>query len=104
MRIEAAEGNMSGHRPIILPDRRDLFNANVTQTILSANVEVADRIVCITAMSSARTLQSVVDSLGEHGQKTALVVLGKKDLNRWSFQKLAACARSFANGLVRQGF
>ena len=55
-------------------------------------------------MSSARTLQSVVDSLGEHGDKTALMVFGKKDRHHWSFQKLAACARSFANGLVRHDF
>src|SRR5438552_391339 len=55
-------------------------------------------------MNSERTLQSVVDSLGEHGDKTALLVFGKKDRDRWSFQKLAACARSFGNGLVRHDF
>ncbi len=55
-------------------------------------------------MKSEQTLQSVVDSLGEHAEKTALLVLGKKDRQRWSFQELAACARSFANGLVRQDF
>src|SRR5437773_1259452 len=55
-------------------------------------------------MTSARTLQAVVDSLGERGEKTALLAVGKKDLDRWSFEKLAACARSFANGLVRDGF
>src|SRR6266487_4317342 len=55
-------------------------------------------------MSSERTLQSVVDSLGEHGDKTALLVFGKKDRHRWSFQKLAACTRSFGNGLVRHDF
>jgi long-chain acyl-CoA synthetase len=55
-------------------------------------------------MTSERTLQSVVDSLGEHGNKTALMVFGKKDRHRWSFQKLAACALSFANGLVRHDF
>jgi long-chain acyl-CoA synthetase len=55
-------------------------------------------------MSSERALQAVVDSLGEHGGKTALMVFGKKDRHRWSFQKLAACARSFANGLVRRDF
>src|SRR5437879_4900409 len=51
-----------------------------------------------------RTLQSVVESLAEHGDKTALMVFGKKDRDRWSFQKLAGCARSFANGLVRHDF
>src|SRR5438067_854489 len=55
-------------------------------------------------MKSEQTLQSVVDSLGEFGEKTALMVLGKKDRQRWSFQELAAGARSFANGLVRQDF
>src|SRR5438477_8380672 len=55
-------------------------------------------------MSSERTLQSVVDSLGEHGGKMALTVFGKKDRHHWSFQKLAACVRSFANGLVKEGF
>src|SRR5438046_6988885 len=55
-------------------------------------------------MSSERTLQSVVDSLGERGDKTALLVFGRKDRHRWSFQKLATCARAFANGLARQDF
>ena len=55
-------------------------------------------------MTSERTLQSVVDWLGEHGRKTALVVFGKKDRHHWSFQKLAACALSFANGLVKYDF
>src|SRR5437868_13667870 len=55
-------------------------------------------------MSSERTLQSTVDSLGEHGDKTALLVFGKKDRHRWSFEKLADCARSFANGLAKDGF
>ena len=55
-------------------------------------------------MSSERTLQSVVDSLGEHGDKTALLVFDKKDRHRWSFEKLADCARSFANGLAKDGF
>src|SRR5437868_10303041 len=55
-------------------------------------------------MTSQRTLQSVVDSLGEHGDRTALLAFDKKDRHRWSFQKLAASARAFANGLVRQDF
>src|SRR5204863_8885375 len=58
----------------------------------------------VETMTSERTLQSIVDSLGEHGKKTALLVLTKKDRERWSFEELAACARSFANGLVRDGF
>src|SRR5436190_9108203 len=55
-------------------------------------------------MNSERTLQSTVDSLSEHGDKTALLVFGKKDRHRWSFEKLADCARSFANGLAKDGF
>ncbi|PYK58774.1 MAG: hypothetical protein DME43_10465 [Verrucomicrobia bacterium] len=55
-------------------------------------------------MTSERTLQSVIDSLTERGDKTALVVFDKKDRHCWSFQKLAACARAFANGLGRQDF
>src|SRR2546425_10353003 len=55
-------------------------------------------------MSSERTLQSTVDSLSEHGDKTALIVFDKKDRHRWSFEKLADCARSFANGLAKDGF
>ena len=49
-------------------------------------------------------MQSVVDSLGERGDKAALLVFDKTDRHRWSFEKLAACARAFANGLVRQDF
>ena len=52
-------------------------------------------------MTSARTLQSEVDSLGEHGEKPALVALGRKELQCWSFRKLANCARFFANGLAQ---
>ncbi|PYK71068.1 MAG: hypothetical protein DME42_11520, partial [Verrucomicrobia bacterium] len=55
-------------------------------------------------MTLERTLQSVVDSLGERGDKTALLFFGRKDRHRWSFQKLATCARAFANGLARQDF
>src|SRR5437667_1268510 len=55
-------------------------------------------------MTSARTLQSIVDSLGEHDGRTAVLALGKKDQDRWSFEKLANCARSFANGLAKEGF
>src|SRR5919204_859383 len=55
-------------------------------------------------MVPAQTLQSVVDSLSEHGEKTALFALEKKDQHRWSFRKLADCARSFANGLAGDDF
>src|SRR5919108_3647014 len=55
-------------------------------------------------MIPAQTLQSVVDSLSEHGEKTALFALEKKDQHCWSFKKLADCARSFANGLAKADF
>src|SRR5207247_10624528 len=55
-------------------------------------------------MTSARTMQSIVDSLVKHDGRTAVLALGKKDQDRWSFEKLANCARSFANGLAKDGF
>jgi len=55
-------------------------------------------------VTSVPTVQLVVDVLGERAEKTALVALGKKDIQHWSFQKLADCARSFANGLARSEF
>src|SRR5438046_1954596 len=48
--------------------------------------------------------QPVIDSVTERGDKTELVVFDKNDRHCWSFQKLAACARAFGNGLVRQDF
>ncbi|HEX7518416.1 MAG TPA: AMP-binding protein [Chthoniobacterales bacterium] len=54
-------------------------------------------------MTSARTLQSLLDSLREHGERPALLALGKKELQCWSFTKLANAARLFANGLVANG-
>ena len=54
-------------------------------------------------MTSARTLQSLLDSLSDHGEKPALLALGKKELQRWSFAKLAHAAQLFANGLVANG-
>jgi long-chain acyl-CoA synthetase len=55
-------------------------------------------------VSSPRTLQSMVDSLGQHGEKTALIVFDKKDRHCWPFKKLADCALSLANGLARNDF
>jgi long-chain acyl-CoA synthetase len=57
----------------------------------------------IEKMTSARTLQSRLDSLGEHGEKPALLALGRKELQRWSFRKLADSAQLFANGLAEAG-
>jgi long-chain acyl-CoA synthetase len=55
-------------------------------------------------MTEATTLEPVVNRLAEHGGKTALVVFGKEEIERWSFEKLAARARSFACGLATAGF
>ena len=54
-------------------------------------------------MSSARTLQSEVNALRKHGEKAALVALGRKEFQCWSFTKLADSARFFANGLAEGG-
>ncbi len=55
-------------------------------------------------MDARPTLQSLVDSLGKHGDKTALLALTKRDQRRCSFQTLGEQARAFAHGLVRAGF
>jgi len=34
-------------------------------------------------MTSPQTLHSILDSLDEHGAKTAMVVFGKKDREHW---------------------
>lgn len=49
------------------------------------------------------TLQSLVDSLAERGDKTALLTFRKKDAEHWSYRKLAERAHSFAQGLIRTG-
>src|SRR2546422_3426906 len=86
-----------------LPDRGS-FSLHVLESPFVARSRVHRLVLRYEGVSSPRTLQSVVDSLGEHGRKTALVVFGKKDRHRWSFKELADCARSFANGLVEDGF
>ena len=50
------------------------------------------------------TLESLVDSLPERGDKTALVALTKKEDAVWSYRELGDRARSFARGLMRAGF
>jgi long-subunit acyl-CoA synthetase (AMP-forming) len=55
-------------------------------------------------MNRASTLQSVLHSLGEHGEKIALLAITKRDQQRWSYRKLGNSARSFANGLIKAGF
>jgi long-chain acyl-CoA synthetase len=50
-----------------------------------------------------RTLQELVDSLGNYAEKTAILTLTKHDRARWSFAQLAQHAREFASGLIRAG-
>jgi hypothetical protein len=45
--------------------------------------------------------QSFVDSLGEHGDKTALLALRKTGSEHWSYRELAECVHAFAQGLIR---
>ena len=52
----------------------------------------------------ASTLQSLVDSLTEQGDKTALLALTKKGTHRWCYRELGDRARSFATGLNNSGF
>ena len=51
----------------------------------------------------AGTLQTLVDSLGAHGEKTALLALTKQGREQWSYRELSDRAHSFAYGLVRAG-
>jgi acyl-CoA synthetase (AMP-forming)/AMP-acid ligase II len=53
---------------------------------------------------TASTLQSLVDSLTEQGDKTALLALTKKGTQRWCYRELGDRARSFATGLKNSGF
>ena len=53
---------------------------------------------------TASTLQSLVDSLTEQGDKTALLALTKKGTQRWCYRELGDRARSFATGLKNAGF
>jgi long-chain acyl-CoA synthetase len=55
-------------------------------------------------MNTTPTLQSVINSLGEHGEKTAVLAITRRDQQRWSYRSLGDCARSFASGLVKAGF
>lgn len=53
---------------------------------------------------TASTLQLLVDSLTQQGDKTALHALTKKGTQRWSYPELGDRARSFAKGLANAGF
>jgi long-chain acyl-CoA synthetase len=53
---------------------------------------------------AASTWRSLVDSLTEQGEKTALLALTKKGHQRWSYRQLSDRVLSFTNGLARAGF
>jgi long-chain acyl-CoA synthetase len=54
-------------------------------------------------MSELRTLRSLVDTLSEHGDQTAVLALRKEDIERWSYDELADHARRLARGLAETG-
>src|SRR4051794_30471508 len=54
-------------------------------------------------MSELRTLRSLVDTLSEHGDQTAVLALHKEDIERWSYDELADHARRLAGGLAETG-
>jgi len=57
----------------------------------------------VRASEAMPTLQALVDSLSDCGDKTALLALSKHGEERWSFRTLAERARAFADRLPRDG-
>src|SRR4029077_3399292 len=57
----------------------------------------------VRASEAMPTLQALVDSLSDFGDKTALLALTKHGEERWSFRTLAERARAFADRLPRDG-
>src|SRR5919199_473936 len=54
-------------------------------------------------MSELRTLQSLVDTLSEHGDKSVVLALQKEGAQRWSYAELADHVRRLAHGLIDAG-
>src|SRR5919199_6595052 len=54
-------------------------------------------------MSELRTLQSLVDTLSEHGDKSVVLALQKEGAQRWSYAELANHVRRLAHGLIEAG-
>ena len=54
-------------------------------------------------MSELRTLQSLIDTLSEHGDRQAVMALHKEDAVRWSYRELADNVRRLACGLIEAG-
>ena len=50
------------------------------------------------------TLQQLVGSLGEEGEKRALFALDRRSSQGWSYRELASRSRAFASGLAKAGF
>ena len=54
-------------------------------------------------MIAAETLPSLVRSLEQHGQRAALTVLRKGELDSWTYTQLAECVHCLAAGLTAHG-
>ena len=54
-------------------------------------------------MSELRTLQSLLETLPERGDRPVLLALHKEDAERWSYAGLADHVRRLARGLAERG-
>src|SRR5215212_2819129 len=54
-------------------------------------------------MSKLRTLQSLIDTLSEHGDRPAVLALHKEEIEQWSYTELDDHIRRLAYGLVETG-
>jgi long-chain acyl-CoA synthetase len=54
-------------------------------------------------MSELRTLQSLLETLPEPGDRPAVLALHKNEIERWSYAELDARARRLARGLAERG-
>ena len=53
--------------------------------------------------SGSRTLRSVVDGLGAHSRRPAIVAVGEKGVELWTYGELAGLVRRLAGGLRGAG-
>src|SRR6266704_2113379 len=54
-------------------------------------------------MTELQTLRTLVDGLAGHGDRPAVLVLRKQNIERWTYAKLADQARRLAQGLLKAG-
>src|SRR5438309_1146404 len=54
-------------------------------------------------MNVLQTLHSLIDGLGEHGDRPAVLALQKQKMERWSYAKLAEQVQRLAQGLTKEG-